>query len=317
MALDIPQYIPQYMALGNQNPKLDSLKAWVRGYNPYIGPIFTGTVNGKHPCSKRELRQLVEQYSPGASDGFYTMGQGLIYGQSRTVDQKTALESIIKEFTKDLDDLFFFGLLRSKKTRDKKRLVKLEVEEASEKKNKKKEEKGRKKHGSFKQDNCSITIYEHPGKELGDYIGTLAHEMVHAYLYMFAQDRSDTNQPDASDMGNHNIEWCRLFTFIIRRLCAFMPDNPGLMAACERGDNAGNENAVAISENEKDANKNAETANDGNKNAEIVSAVKTNANENGEIETADENERGNQRTPRSTTRRDDEVTTNEEPRERR
>ncbi|KAK6063273.1 hypothetical protein SCUP515_12559 [Seiridium cupressi] len=190
-----------------------NLKERARKYRP-ISTDFR-RIHDKAPYSKRQLRKLVKEQSLAATkpdddrlSGLRTALSGM-GDHDESFDQvKAQVEFIIEE----LDEAFFFGVMRGKVGRSNdEQLLKLSIEKTPSSSD---------RRGAYRQeDNClRIFIAENEKPRAGKYVGTLAHEMAHAYLFIFAHDFSRPNAPDMSDLGAHSLDWCKLYLFILDTL---------------------------------------------------------------------------------------------------
>ncbi|CAJ2507143.1 Uu.00g083290.m01.CDS01 [Anthostomella pinea] len=159
----------------------------------------------KEQYSKRELRQLVEEHFPEATDpdsGPVLDLRDTLRGIEEEVRGIKTMEEQLKIVCNQLDDVFFFGLTRvytrAKPDQEPLRLVRLKVM--------KKPASGRLR-GGFRHEDNFIRIYVDEELSVGKYIGTLAHEMAHAYLFMFAEDYALDLAPDHGARGAHSSEW--------------------------------------------------------------------------------------------------------------
>ncbi|KAI0019425.1 hypothetical protein F4780DRAFT_746792 [Xylariomycetidae sp. FL0641] len=184
--------------------------------NAYVprSPTLRRILPQKLEHGTRTLRHLVERSSAATlrPDGHRVSGfQGYVQklNEAAALDDEAILK-MLKVYKTRLDEVFFFGLLNTETEwkAGPRPLVKVRVREGS----------SSTKHAKYDETESAITIYTRSEWTVSDYVGTLAHEMCHAYIYIFAKNFPDTNNPDASPQGYHSLDWCKLFTFVIGKL---------------------------------------------------------------------------------------------------
>ncbi|KAK9785079.1 hypothetical protein AB5N19_09982 [Seiridium cardinale] len=190
-----------------------NLRERARKYRP-ISTDFR-RIRDSAPYSKRQLRKLVMEHSLAATKPNDDQLSGLRAALSGMGDHDESFDQVkaqLKFIIKELDEAFFFGVMRGKVGRSNdERLLKLSIEKTPSSSD---------RRGAYRQeDNClRVFIAQNEKPRVGKYIGTLAHEMAHAYLFIFANDFSRPNAPDMSDLGAHSLDWCKLYLFILDTL---------------------------------------------------------------------------------------------------
>lgn len=182
------------------------LKSAARKYAP-VHPTFR---RPSTKYTKRELRYLVEHGSLASAAPDHELVQQLI-ASIRNITGYTlsrrAMEDELVTLCDKIDECFFFGLLRGRlwPENQEKKLIRLSVQNQ--------QHEGQRR-GAYSPQDDIIRIYVDAEGHLGKYTATLAHEMVHAYLYIFPEDYSISNAPTHSDASPHGRDWAALTVFI-------------------------------------------------------------------------------------------------------
>ncbi|KAI0019426.1 hypothetical protein F4780DRAFT_444777 [Xylariomycetidae sp. FL0641] len=156
----------------------------------------------KNEFSRRELCDLVKaDYAAAAPERDYLWQLLTQHYDMNQHPEKTDLRRILKDIMGAFDASFFFGLLRGS-TKTDKHLVYFDVIK----------DLTTTSHGHYSPGYNIIKIYYRESWCLGDYVGTLAHEMAHAYLFIFA-----TNYVRHQE-ESHVREWYSIFRFIMNIL---------------------------------------------------------------------------------------------------
>ncbi|KAI0437828.1 hypothetical protein F4803DRAFT_128064 [Xylaria telfairii] len=142
----------------------------------------------------------------------------------KILKEKTSIETVedmIDEYFDRIDEIFFFKLLSSKTTTgngERRRLVIVDIKESMPGLD-----------GLFHRSNdtldISITDSRHKKHPLGALIVTLAHEMTHAYLEIFSDNRDVRHEEWLSDQKGHGKMFWILLKFIINNIFMFTRSN--------------------------------------------------------------------------------------------
>lgn len=167
-----------------------------------------------NPFTKKEINELIFGHCAAVFPSDYewdvqTFRQRLGSIPS-TAQSFEAIEGQLEYVFTQLDQTFFFGLLQGDHVRsDGRRLLHLRVQRKQDSDH---------RRGAFIPQQMCIRIYVASDRQLGKYIATLAHEIAHAFLFIFPRDFTLSNMPDEHPRGEHSPEWCRLTLFILHTL---------------------------------------------------------------------------------------------------
>ncbi|KAK9418970.1 putative D-arabinitol 2-dehydrogenase [Seiridium unicorne] len=182
------------------------LKGQARRYQP------TSQERSPPPFTKAQLRMFVENYSLATakpnSNRLRKLKSSLrgIQNSGKSFDE---VQGQLNQVIAELDQAFFFSLLRGDVRRDSGR-------EASD------------VPVVAPQPLVKLQVQRPP---FDKYLATLAHEMIHAYLWIFAHDYSHHGASDSSNLGSHSLEFCRLNLFVLDKLLVWAPESAGLLEA--------------------------------------------------------------------------------------
>ncbi|KAK6071149.1 hypothetical protein SCUP234_09852 [Seiridium cupressi] len=201
------------------------LKGQARRYQP------TSQERSPPPFTKAQLRMFVENYSLAAakpnSNRLRKLKSSLrgIQNSGKSFDE---VQGQLNQVIAELDQAFFFSLLRGDVRRDSGReasdapvvapqpLVKLQVQVASPGQQEGGFLSGERRGGYRREENCIIIYLAEERPPFDKYLATLAHEVIHAYLWIFAHDYSHH--------GTLNL-------FVLDKLLVWAPESAGLLEA--------------------------------------------------------------------------------------
>ncbi|KAI1638371.1 hypothetical protein F4809DRAFT_639670 [Biscogniauxia mediterranea] len=141
--------------------------------------------------------------------------------------ERLPIEEVLRNYFRRLDRLFFFNLI-GRQIRDAngqvRPLISLQVKDIT----------NAEARGSFIQGNSTIQVYtrEDDGRRsyLQSLIGTMAHEMVHAYLAVFSDELDDRYDRWVSANQNHGEMFWEINAYILDKL-VFWLNGAGLLEA--------------------------------------------------------------------------------------
>ncbi|KAI1338762.1 hypothetical protein F5Y15DRAFT_97402 [Xylariaceae sp. FL0016] len=180
------------------------LRKYAQTYIPGVDPLVRLS-SGIGVSTQSRICALVVQHSSASREPLGEEARILQSCLSRIGSRPVSFEYIateLKQYIALLDNAFFFGILRER-NKDNKHAVKLIVHQQA---------KGDPR-AAFDPRTGTINMYI-PNKtsHLGTWIGSLAHELVHAWLSVLPQDFT------APYKDEHTLMWYSLFSWVIEKL---------------------------------------------------------------------------------------------------
>ncbi|KAK9770837.1 putative D-arabinitol 2-dehydrogenase [Seiridium cardinale] len=244
LRLNSPELFSLLQLPGEMERRTENLlKGQARRYQP------TSQERSPPPFTKAQLRMFVENYSLAAAKPNSNRLRKLkstvrdIQNSGKSFDE---VQGQLNQVITELDQAFFFSLLRGDVRRDSGRgasdapivapqpLVKLQVQVTSPEQQEAGFLGGERRGGYQREENCIIIYLAEERPPFDKYLATLAHEMIHAYLWIFAHDYSHHGASDSGNLGAHSLEFCRLNLLVLDKLLVWAPESAGLLEARER-----------------------------------------------------------------------------------
>ncbi|KAI1332575.1 hypothetical protein F5Y16DRAFT_418568 [Xylariaceae sp. FL0255] len=214
---------------------ISTLRRWGRKYD--VSSVdYRGTSKRGHLPSRRQLVELVERHCLAISDPYHMTNLEYENYVSELPQEALRPEKIIEQirtgkFMEWFDSVYFFGLLTS--TGESERLVNLKLSWNQRR------SQLMDTLGKFESDKNNIELWVYNDREtIGRFLGTLLHEMGHAFLFIFSNDPRKPSTPAspqnpmgpsiAEALDSHTREWQKLVLFLQNCLAYVLPEDPGL-----------------------------------------------------------------------------------------